>query len=392
MGLDGNDLDDWGLRFAPESGAAVRAGVALWLGEARDTIGAAERLRRIRAAQQRKTPANASGSAVRTWQARPSGTTRARAWSLAGLAALLALAALAFAFFRSPATTEPRRAERLPVAPAPSVAHKETPAPRLTEVAAVADASAKGLFVRVPGMPAGTWRPAEKGEAFAPGALVQLAANAAPAGLNLPGHESLTLAPGTLLRLGGDPAKPAVDVWRGGVEIRTYNRPLAVGTLAENQGLRRDLAVVAPSKHVRVEATRLNTPTLDLNGTALIDERALKPVACTVTEVVEGVLIQPGTANLLRVVDGGFTGVSVAEIAQGLQELLNVRVRLSPGAQKAAGEKAVTLNLGQVTGAEALSALAEQAGLVLQIRDGDVVLELPNEKPLPEAPPRDEQF
>jgi len=126
-----------------------------------------------------------------------------------------------------------------------------------------------------------------------------------------------------------------------------------------------------------------------------ITETDLNPVTRDMIHVMTEepkVRIMDGAANLLNLIDVGFANKPVTEAARTLQELLDFNVRLSAGAQKTVTDKVVTLSLGEVTGAEALAALAQIAGLVVQIREGDVVLELPGEETKKWTEPESEEF
>jgi len=379
------NLDGWGVELDAKSTITLRAGILQWVTARLEAPAAASRLRRIRETQQAAT------AGVRSWQAKPEQFSRIGV--LAGVAAVLALAALAGWTLWQPASQPAPMVVEQPAATTPkSPERQQIPQPVIVTLAEF-PADAKGLYVHVNGTDATDWIASAKQPACPPGTLLQLAANAQPVEFTVFGSHRIKLLPGTLVRLSGNTTRPQVDVWRGRAEITGGGRPLYLGTLASD-GARRDLAVVQPGLRWKVETAQLKTAAFERDGFALVDARAIKPVACTTAEVKpdDAIALQPGTANLLIVIDGGFANVEVTEIAQALRNLLNVEIRLSPAAQKTVGGKAVTLNLGQVTGAEALSALATQTGLVLQIRDGAVVLELPGEEPQPESRPRDEEF
>lgn len=388
----GSNAGGWGLHFDAGTTSILRAGVQQWATARTEAPSASHRLQRIRKAQ-RLTEPQAAPAGVRVWQSRPEKATRV--WVLAGAAAVLALAILAgWVLQQSAEQPEPTVVEQ-PALPQhkPSEKQLQPQPPSAALMAAELPADAKGLYVLPTPSEEANWIASTLRPACPPGALMQLAANAHPVEFTVFGSHRIKLLPGTLARLSGDTARPQVDIWRGRAEITGGDRPLYLGTLAD-QGARRDLATVLPGLRWKVETAQLKTPAFERDGFSLVDARAVKPVACTAAEVKpdDAIALQPGTANLLIVIDGGFANVEVTEIAQALQNLLNVEIRLSPAAQKTVGGKAVTLNLGQVTGAEALSALATQTGLVLQIRDGAVVLGLPGEEPQPESRPRDEEF
>ena len=62
-----------------------------------------------------------------------------------------------------------------------------------------------------------------------------------------------------------------------------------------------------------------------------------------------------------------------------LGDRLELRVRLSAAADTKHGDDPLTLEKGRVTGAEALTAVAQVAGLVVEVKDGDLVLALRDE-------------
>lgn len=396
----------WDGRLDAESALALRAGVLRWVGAGRVQVSPAARLRRIRSAQKIVAPA------LRVWGPRQNSMHPAspRAWTLFGLAAGLAVAAVAAWPYVAWRDAKPIEAAQDPHETGSVPGQNHAPAGLPLRVATVQPGS-QGLFARPQEGPNRTWRPVEAGETFLAHTLVQTALGSGTGELRLFNAHRVKLAPGTLVRLGGDPLHPWIDLWRGRLEVWAENGPLGIGTLGaadpvpqekapfvdERNGAtsgaggellagafpRKELLALEPGGYAVIETDAGPAWTLELAGYTLQDEEGMEPLACRVTRPPPpqpAVRIQEGTANLLRVIPCNHAGQTVEEVVEALGDALEIRVRLSPKARQQAAGKAIVLALGQVTGAEALAALAEKAGLKLQIREGEVVLELPDEE------------
>ena len=403
----------WDGHLDAEVTRALEVGVASWVEQGKLPITPAERLRRIRAAQAGQAPnlqvwvaPQASGAIPRprTW----------RSWTLAASFLIAALVGIAFASWRS---IHPGAGLSKAQEDPPDIQKKKTLA-GLLPVAGIAQQGAQGLFIRALDDAPRAWQVLGPGEPCTANTLVQAALGKGGGELMLFDRHRVRLAPGTLVRLGDDPLRPWIDLWRGKLEVWAAGAPFRIGTLsagaAKNKGGalegpeksggggelqaggygRTDVLTLEAGGYASIETAAFQPRMFDLDGFLLMDESSLEPLACHVTRRAAEpapVRIQEGTANLLRVVPCNFEGQSVEAVAALLGEALEVRVRLSAQARKLAGQKTIALAMGEVSGAEGLAALATQAGLVVQIRDGDVVLEVPGEKPELPAPP-DEEF
>ena len=147
-------------------------------------------------------------------------------------------------------------------------------------------------------------------------------------------------------------------------------------------GLSETLRVLQDGQHGIAESERLEDPHIDVEGFSLLDASRMKAVRCTAVLVDEKEAPPPltdGTGHLLRVVECRFEQMALRDVVSALAERLELRVRLSEAADAKWGERLITLNKGEVTGAEAIEAVAGHAGLVARVRDGTLWLELEND-------------
>ena len=121
-----------------------------------------------------------------------------------------------------------------------------------------------------------------------------------------------------------------------------------------------------------------------INRDNIIPQKAAEPA--------QPAKLDGGTPNLLKVIECNFENQPLPAVIDSLRNSIGIRVNLSARALEQRGEKPITLKLGQVTGAEALSKLAEEANLEIKIQDGRAILDTMTEKAQPPAPAVQDDF
>jgi hypothetical protein len=251
-------------------------------------------------------------------------------------------------------------------------------------VAAQVLGSPNGLF-RASAAGPRNWTPLKRDESCAVGELIQAAVGNGSGELRLAGGPRVELRPGTLIRLGSDPRRPQIHLWRGKLKLRVEGLPLELCSLGEH-GVAKQVKTLPVGAQTVYQALAQQQNTFEQAGSTLISDAGLSATECA--EVADAPApketppanIDDGTAKLLNVIKCQYHEKPLTEIVQGLREALGIRIALSASAQEKFGKTIVSLELGDVTGAEALARLAETVGLQLTVRDGEVVLELPTAK------------
>lgn len=235
-----------------------------------------------------------------------------------------------------------------------------------------------------------SWSALSPGTKCESGELIQAAFDKGAGEIKAFQHHRVKLSSGSMLRLGNNPKRAEIDLWRGKMEVWAEKEPVYLGTLAANRS-RKDLLTLKPGQHASVQSVDFSRETFEQDGVALMRQVGMNPISCTYQKH-EGfaVLLQDASSNLLKVIVCNFHEKSVSDIVQKLQNDIGVLMSLSLTAEARVGETIISLELGSVTGAEAISKLAERVGMYPQIRDGEIVFEVPVE-PKP-APARDESF
>ncbi|MFH0938023.1 MAG: hypothetical protein V1899_01880 [Planctomycetota bacterium] len=322
---------------------------------------ARERLRRIRAAEESRIfPIVKSNPLISIWPA--------------AAVAVLVLAMVSMALFCSygKQDSEPQ-----------VVQEGQKDPPKIAPKVAWALPEVSGLF-RCSAPSSGVWSPLAAGAACSAGDLVQAAHGSGGGEMRVFAQHRIKLFPGTMICLGENPARPRVDLWRGKLEVWAKSAGLELCALGENRSSKYMLTLKA-GDHATLYTDAAEDATFTQSGFELTNTAELKPLHCKVMRGLEEPFEKPiaqfedGTAKLLKVIVCQYRQQSLSEIIRSLRDTLNIQISIKD--EKGQGGKFVTLELGEVTSAEVLSKLAEQVGLGLIVRDGEIILELPGKKP-----------
>lgn len=392
----------------PPEADLLREALAAWAEHERPAVPAAERLRRIRARM------NAAAEKPLFATAREPKVFRL-SWLAASCAAALVAAACAGWLYHTlgqPAVPvvqpEEEKTDRQGVAEAGRTNSENLGEAKRRGEVATFDATVPGLFLSAPNAPG--WTPVREGLRMHEGDLLQVAANAQPAEVSAFGRHRIKVEPGSIVQLNRSEiqgkAVPSMKLLYGRAEAWVHGNALelvgqsktatrlrvledgehaSIGMQGEKLGeLRYD-----PRRYAVGEDGAIVRDAAGKDGYQLLDAEALPAVEYALavdSKAPNDVTIQPGTANLLNVIDADLQGVPVKDAVETFIGLLNVRIKLSPAAEQAAGAKSVTLKVEKLTGAEALSKFCAQAGLTFNIDNGEIVLCLPNEPKTAPAP------
>lgn len=379
----------------PAEAGVLREALAAWTERDRIATTAAERLRRIHAQLNA-----AAGKPLYATAREPRDTKASRlSWLAAACAAALVAAACAGWLYHTlgkppaplvqPGEGKKEKGEK-------AVAQDHQPAPAL-EVGTVQECM-DGFYRRVDAAPP-RWETVAKGATLHSGELLQVASDGDTAEVQVFGAHRVRLEPGTIVRVGLDPKDPQVGICAGHLNAWAKAGRLRIASLHADTWTPSDLCTVQDGEQVVVAADRQPPESARVqqeDGFLLWDPAALPRMNFTVQQVrpetpvkapaPEKVNVQQGTANLLNVIDVDLENVPVKDAVETFVALLNVRIKLSPAAEKAAGAKKVTLKIEKLTGAEALSKFCTLAGLSFNVAKGEIVLRLPNEPKTAPAP------
>lgn len=371
----------------PAEAGVLREALFRWAERERPAVPAAERLRRIRAQLNA-----AQGQPLYATAREPRGTKVSRlSWLAAACAAALVAAACVGWLYHT--LGKPAAPVAVPKTPEPKEVAEIAKAP-LAVVGAVCDGQ-PGLFVRSAETPA-RWVAVAKDTQLHAGDVLQVAASGQASELAVFGTHRMKVAPGTAVRLGEDPNDPRVGFYWGRMDAWAKGGRLRVSSISANAWDASDVYKLAEGDHLLIAS---NDPvpaavrTIQQDGFNLADPTAVPRMSFSVhidqnTDAdrqeeappkLEKVNVQQGTANLLNVIDVDLQGVPVKDAVETFVALINVRIKLSPAAEQAAGAKKITLKVEKLTGAEALSKFCAAAGLTFHIEQGEIVLRLPNE-------------
>ena len=398
----------WNGNLDEAATQTLKAGVAAWAEHGFKPTPAAERLRRIRAVESALPKAALKGGA-QVWQTRENPKRRAWRW-LAAAAAVLVIGTMAYLIHA--------RANNQKIAISESKPTEEKPAQEwIPVIAATAGTDSHGLFARYEHVltekgtmlePSAGWRPLKPGDSCMDVELIQAAVDGKGGHLLLDQGKRIKLFPGSVAMISKRDKQHSLQLRLGRAEIQVEQGEIHLlrqlkgkciisTTELEPFDVNPLVAVVRSGERVMAEAGPFAGNTFVHEGQMLHEVDNIPELDVKITrEPLEppkapeppAVAIQPGTANLLKVIKADLNGTA-DEVAAKLQEALGVRIKLSEAASQKAGGQAVALALGDVTGAEAVAALAEKAGLKVQVIEGEVVLELPDEK---RNEPKDEAF
>jgi hypothetical protein len=358
----------------PDSDAAraMQEVVGAWVAQDRRPVSAAERLKKIRATE-------------------PATARRTSKWPALAVAACVALMlGTAWVYTRKSGFSKERSvvvdspATKEPVEKASAVAFLHMPVD--------AQLPAPEVLYRCPKSSPNQWTLVTKENPGRAGDLLQSKRTYAVT-LLLRGKHPLFVYPETVLLLNGPGDSPAVELWRGRMQLNCATEPVELGLFNES-GAKRTLSIL-PGDYVKAstpsgEAARAagllaggGVGELPEPEVQLADVRTLKPEAGSVTEprVAEPEThLDDAAANLLKTINLEFKDTPATDALNTLRDLLGVKMSFSELAAEKVAAKKVTMSFTEISGAEALAKFAEQLGLELNIRNGEVVFELKGEK------------
>lgn len=353
-----------------DAARAMQEVVGAWVAQDRRPVSAAERLKKIRATA-------------------PAAARKTSKWPAFAVAACVALM-LGTGWIYT-------RQNRTPASEAGGVrnntqaATTKDPAPAPV-AATLIDAGAKGLF-RCPKVAPGTWTMVTEQNPVRVGDYLQSTATI-NIDLKLATAKRLSVHPGTILALNdsGGFRGLLVELWRGRISVEPSAK-LDIGYYSPSGELQ--FCSASPGGSVSLYTVGFEIGVA--GNSELADLRTLKPDAGSVTEprVAEPEThLDDAAANLLKTIKFEFKDTPATDALNTLRDLLGVKMSFSTMAAEKVAAKKVTMSFTEISGAEALAKFAEQLGLELTIRKGEVVFELPGEKGamLPPAPESNDAF
>lgn len=373
----------------PAEADVLREALASWTERERPAVPAAERLRRIRA------ELNAAADKPLYAAARKPKVDRL-SWIAAACAAALVAAACAGWLYHTlgkPATpvAVPNEEKKAALSDQKKndTAEPET-APIEAAIVATVPNATPGLFRQVTDNPA-AWQAVQGKAQLRAGELLQVASNGQATELTVGKSHRLKMWPGTVVRIDLNERSPRVELWHGQLDAWAKDGNLLVTGQPQRFSKPNLHQVLADGLHLSAirSTERSRARLFEQDGFLLVDTKALPGGEYAATVNVPGpedVRIQQGTANLLTVIDANLKNVPVKDAVETFVTLLNVRIRLSDAANRAAGARRITLNVEKLSGAEALSKFCALAGLSFHVEEGEIVLRLPNESPAAPAP------
>lgn len=380
----------------PAEASILREALAAWAERNRPAVPAAERVRRIRAQLNA-----AAGKPLFATAREPRDTKVSRlSWLAAACAAALVAAACAGWLYHTlgqPAVPVAQPGEEKSPAPAghekKETSESENAPVVAAPIVATAGNATPGLFRQVTANPH-VWQAVKGAAQVRAGELLQVATNGQAAELTVGKSHRLKMWPGTVVRIDLDERSPRVELWHGQLDAWAKDGSLLVTGQPQQFSKPNLNQVLADGLHLSAHRSteRVRARIFEQDGFLLVDTEALPGGMYAASVNVPGpenVRVQEGTANLLNVIDADLANVPVKDAVETFVALINVRIKLSPAAEQAAGAKQVTLKIEKLTGAEALAKFCNLAGLTFHIEQGEIVLRLPNEPkaaPAPENP------